>query len=143
MGFHLRIDRTLDQASPQVLKWLLLIVLTVLAFFCLGLVSRALAGMLKAQFSTGADRFWGFMFGFVRGVFFVLIAMIFIGILGPPRLRDILAGRSRAGRFVCHELVPLVQPYAQTHIDKLDDVSDRVEKIRGIIRPEERRKLDE
>jgi len=135
------IYRTMDQVNPHLLKWLLLFLLTMLSFFCLGLITRLLAGMLKAQFSPGTDKFFGFVFGFVRGTFIVAIVMIFMGILGPPRLYDILSGRSYAGRFVCYELIPIVQPHVQQHIDR-DQVSEKVEKIRGQLRPEERSKLD-
>ncbi|MCF7848218.1 MAG: CvpA family protein [Kiritimatiellales bacterium] len=122
----------LDQVSPHLLMWLLLMLLVVLAFFCLGMVTRLLAGMLKAQFSAGADKFFGFVFGFVRGTFLVAIVMIFMGILGPPRLYDMLSGQSVAGRFVCYKLIPRVQP----HFDRLN-VKDKVNEMRGKLKAEE------
>jgi len=134
---------TFDQANPQLLKWLLLIALALLSFFSLGLISRMLTGILKSQFSVGTDKFWGFMFGFVRGGFLMLIVLIFVGILGPTRLRNILAGRSRIGGFICNEVVPVVQPYAMERLNSLDGVSEKVEKIREIIRPEKRSRLDD
>lgn len=121
-----------DAASPTLLMWGLIVLLLVVAFFCFGFISRGMTHVLKAHFGEKTDKFLGFFFGIVRGFLLALIGLILAGMLGPPRMHDMLTTRSHAGRFVCYELVPVVQP----HLDRIN-ISDKIRSLRSGLRPDE------
>ncbi len=120
-GYFGRLFRNLNETY---MVWLILTGLVVLAIVFFVFISKLLANILKTQISDRSDRAYGFTLGFVRGVLVALFLMIFLVILGPPRVHDTLGAKSQIGKLVCYELVPRIQPHVtpavlEEQVDKL------------------------
>jgi uncharacterized membrane protein required for colicin V production len=115
------------------MMWVLLAGLVLLAIVFFIFISKLLANILKMQISDHTDRVWGFLFGTVRGALGVLIALVFLIILGPEKIYDVLSEKSQIGKLVCYEMVPRIQP----HVNK-SSVGDGFNRMRdALIRQEE------
>jgi uncharacterized membrane protein required for colicin V production len=117
-----RIFRDLNETY---IMWLILIGLAVLTIIFFVYASKLLANVLKTQISSRSDHFYGFSLGLIRGVLVTLTIMIFLIILGPPRFYDTFCMKSKAGKLVCYELVPRIQPHMTPAV-----MEDRVNKLR-------------
>ena len=117
-----RLFRNLNEAY---MMWMILAGLAVLAVLGFIFIGKLLANVLKTQISERSDRTYGFTLGLIRGALFSLLALIFLVILGPEKVRNTLGQKSRVGQLVCYELVPRIQP----RVNK-STVGERIDKMR-------------
>ncbi|MEI6891626.1 MAG: CvpA family protein [Pontiella sp.] len=93
------------------LMWIILATLVILGIALYVLVSKLLAGLLVKRFSERSDGMWGLILGFIRGTLIVLLMMILMVMLDRSgTIYDKFNVKSYAGRFVCFEMVPHIQP---------------------------------
>jgi uncharacterized membrane protein required for colicin V production len=125
--------RLFRSVSEVYMMWVLLAGLVLLAIVFYIFISKLLASLLKMQISDRSDRINGFLFGFVRGALGVLLALVFLVILGSDKIYDVLSEKSQVGKLVCNEMVPRIQP----HVNK-DSVGDGFDRMReALIRQDE------
>jgi uncharacterized membrane protein required for colicin V production len=110
-GLFSYFGRVLRNVNETYLMWMILAGLVALSIGIFMIASKLLEGMLKAQISNHADHFYGFGLGFVRGVLLGLLVMIFLVILGPPKIYDGFSAKSKVGKLVCLELAPRIKPH--------------------------------
>ncbi|VGO21691.1 CvpA family protein [Pontiella sulfatireligans] len=105
------LGRALRNVNETYLMWLILGAMAALALAVFLVLSKMLQSLLKAQISDQSDKAYGFSLGLVRGILVALFAMVFLVILGPPRIYEGFSGQSKVGRMVCHDIVPRIQPH--------------------------------
>lgn len=103
-----RVWRNMDETY---LMWLILAGLLVLAIGIFVALSKVLQSLLKAQISDRSDKTYGSVLGLIRGALVALFAMVFLVMLGPPKIYDGFRMKSHVGQLVCYELVPRIQPH--------------------------------
>lgn len=93
------------------LMWMLLITLLILGISLFILISKLLANLLQLKLTDRADKGWGLVFGFFRGLLTVMIALIILVMTDRTGgSYDRLRAKSKIGKVVCYKLVPAVQP---------------------------------
>ena len=120
-----RLFRNLNETY---MMWIILAGLAVLTILFFHLIGKLLANVLKTQISDRADRAYGFILGFIRGVLVTLLIMIFLVILGPTKFYEGFRVKSQVGKLVCYEMVPRIQPHLTRAV-----LEERVNKLREVL----------
>lgn len=120
--------RLFRNMNETVMMWLILAGLAVLMIVFFIFLSKVLANLLKTQISDRSDRVYGFILGFIRGALVTVFIMIFMVILGTPKVYDSFRTKSHVGKLVCYEMVPRIQPHMTRAV-----LEDRVDKLRDAL----------
>ena len=119
------LGRLFRDLNETYIMWLILTGLAVLTIVFFVYVSKLLANVLKMQISNRSDHVYGFTLGFIRGVLVTLTIMVFLVLLGSSKFYETFSMKSKAGKLVCYELVPRIQPHLTPAV-----MEDRIDQLR-------------
>ncbi len=120
--------RVFCRINETYLTWMILAGAVALAFILFFVVSKLLQSLLKTKISDRSDKFYGFLLGFLRGAFIALFTMVFLVVLDPDKVSETFRAKSYAGRFVCNQLAPPLQPHLsrESFEEKAQQLRDRL-----------------
>jgi uncharacterized membrane protein required for colicin V production len=102
---------TLRNMNEDGLEWLACVLMLIVSCVIYVLARKCFSWLGLMDMADEPNRIYGCLLGFIRGMLSIIFIMIFLSILGPPKIYDGFSMKSRTGKLVCFELLPRIQPH--------------------------------